>query len=99
MGLMERAINDITLIRQLIGMGTRLLFVLGFSGIIAFLFMFYQSPSLTLVLLPALPVFAVIGWIIPLLLFSLFSFFLFDYFFVRLFSCLYVFCSYAWFHA
>ncbi len=62
--LMARAINDITLIRQLIGMGTRLLFVLGFSGIIAFLFMFYQSPSLTLVLLPALPVFAVIGWII-----------------------------------
>jgi ATP-binding cassette, subfamily B, multidrug efflux pump len=62
--LMARAINDITLIRQLIGMGTRLLFVLGFSGIVAFLFMFYQSPSLTLALLPALPVFAIIGWLI-----------------------------------
>ncbi|MBA4210939.1 MAG: hypothetical protein C0454_15550, partial [Parvibaculum sp.] len=62
--LMARAINDIMLIRQLIGMGTRLLFVLGFSGIIAFIFMFFQSPMLTLLLLPALPVFAVIGWVI-----------------------------------
>lgn len=62
--LMARAINDIMLIRQLIGMGTRLLFVLGFSGIIAFIFMFQQSPSLTLLLLPALPVFAVIGWVL-----------------------------------
>lgn len=62
--LMARAINDIMLIRQLIGMGTRLLFVLGFSGIIAFIFMFQQSQSLTLLLLPALPVFAVIGWVL-----------------------------------
>ncbi|MBX3446458.1 MAG: ABC transporter ATP-binding protein [Parvibaculaceae bacterium] len=62
--LMARAINDIMLIRQLIGMGTRLLFVLGFSGIIAFIFMFFQSPMLTLLLVPALPVFAIIGWII-----------------------------------
>lgn len=62
--LMARAINDITLIRQLIGLGTRLLFVLGFSGIIAFIFMFYQSSGLTLLLLPALPVFAIIGWVI-----------------------------------
>ncbi|MEQ8592669.1 MAG: ABC transporter ATP-binding protein [Parvibaculum sp.] len=62
--LMARAINDIALIRQLIGMGTRLLFVLGFSGIIAFVFMFYQSASLTLLLLPALPAFAVIGWVL-----------------------------------
>lgn len=62
--LMARAINDIALIRQLIGMGTRLLFVLGFSGLIAFVFMFYQSASLTLLLLPALPAFAVIGWVL-----------------------------------
>ncbi|ABS62441.1 ABC transporter related [Parvibaculum lavamentivorans DS-1] len=68
--LMARAINDIMLIRQLIGMGTRLLFVLGFSGIIAFIFMFYQSPSLTLLLLPALPVFAVIGWVIAKKIFT-----------------------------
>ena len=68
--LMARAINDITLIRQMIGMGTRLLFVLGFSGLIAFVFMFYQSPSLTLLLLPALPVFAVLGWIIAKRIFT-----------------------------
>ena len=68
--LMARAINDITLIRQLVGMGTRLLFVLGFSGIIAFVFMFYQSPWLTLLLLPALPVFAVLGWIIAKRIFT-----------------------------
>jgi len=68
--LMARAINDIALIRQLIGMGTRLLFVLGFSGIIAFIFMFYQSASLTLMLLPALPVFAIIGWILAKKIFN-----------------------------
>lgn len=68
--LMARAINDITLIRQLVGMGTRLLFVLGFSGIIAFIFMFYQSPWLTLLLLPALPIFAIVGWIIAKRIFT-----------------------------
>jgi len=62
--LMARAINDITLIRQMIGMGTRLLFVLGFSGLIAFVFMLYQSASLTLLLLPALPFFAVFGFVL-----------------------------------
>jgi len=60
--LMARAINDISLIRQMIGLGSRLLFVLGFSGIIAFAFMLHQSASLTLLLLPALPFFAFFGW-------------------------------------
>jgi ATP-binding cassette subfamily B protein len=62
--LMARAINDITLIRQMVGLGTRLLFVLGFSGIIAFAFMFHQSAMLTLLMVPALPVFGVAGWLI-----------------------------------
>ncbi|MGV8996312.1 MAG: ABC transporter ATP-binding protein [Parvibaculaceae bacterium] len=62
--LMARAINDISLIRQMIGMGTRLLFVLGFSGIISFVFMLHQSASLTLLLLPALPFFAVFGFVL-----------------------------------
>ena len=68
--LMARAINDISLIRQMIGLGTRLLFVLGFSGIIAFVFMLHQSPSLTLLLLPALPFFAIFGWVLANRIFS-----------------------------
>ena len=68
--LMARAINDLTLIRQLIGLGTRLLFVLGFSGIIAFAFMFHQSAMLTLMMVPALPVFGVAGWLIARRIFS-----------------------------
>ncbi|MFZ3035490.1 MAG: ABC transporter ATP-binding protein, partial [Parvibaculum sp.] len=68
--LMARAINDITLIRQMIGMGTRLLFVLGFSGIVAFIFMLNQSASLTLLLLPGLPFFAVFGFILASRIFT-----------------------------
>jgi ATP-binding cassette subfamily B protein len=68
--LMARAINDISLIRQMIGMGTRLLFVLGFSGIIAFIFMLQQSASLTLWLLPALPFFAFFGYVLAAKIFT-----------------------------
>jgi ATP-binding cassette subfamily B protein len=68
--LMARAINDISLIRQMIGLGSRLLFVLGFSGIIAFVFMLHQSVSLTLLLLPALPFFAVFGWVLAARIFN-----------------------------
>ena len=62
--LMARAINDISLIRQMIGMGTRLLFVLGFSGIIAFIFMLHQAASLTVLLVPALPFFGIFGFVL-----------------------------------
>tara|TARA_R110000868_G_scaffold10429_5_gene51235 strand:- start:22347 stop:24170 length:1824 start_codon:yes stop_codon:yes gene_type:complete len=62
--LMARAINDISLIRQMIGMGTRLLFVLGFSGIIAFIFMLHQAASLTVLLVPALPFFGIFGYVL-----------------------------------
>jgi ATP-binding cassette subfamily B protein len=37
--LMARAINDLNLVRQLIGVGSRTVIVLGFSGFIAFAFM------------------------------------------------------------
>lgn len=68
--LMARAINDISLIRQMVGLGSRLLFVLGFSGIIAFAFMLQQSASLTMLLLPALPFFGVFGWVLAARIFS-----------------------------
>ncbi len=68
--LMARAINDISLIRQMIGLGSRLLFVLGFSGIIAFAFMLQQSASLTILLLPALPFFGIFGWVLAARIFG-----------------------------
>lgn len=68
--LMARAINDISLIRQMIGLGSRLLFVLGFSGIIAFAFMLQQSASLTVLLLPALPFFGIFGWVLAARIFG-----------------------------
>lgn len=68
--LMARAINDISLIRQMVGLGSRLLFVLGFSGIIAFAFMLQLSVSLTVLLLPALPFFGVFGWVLAARIFG-----------------------------
>jgi len=62
--LMARAINDVQLIRMLIGLGTRLVFVLGFSGIIALIFMSFQSWQLTLMLLPVMPFIAYAGWVL-----------------------------------
>lgn len=53
--LMARAINDIGLIRQLVAMGTRTVLVLLFSSVVAFAFMLGESPSLTLLLLPPMP--------------------------------------------
>ncbi|MEN8184678.1 MAG: ABC transporter ATP-binding protein, partial [Myxococcota bacterium] len=53
--LMARAINDIGLIRQMVGLGTRTIFVLVFSAAVGFGFMLYESPGLTLLLLPPLP--------------------------------------------
>jgi ATP-binding cassette subfamily B multidrug efflux pump len=54
--LMARAINDIGLIRQMVGLGTRTVFVLVFSAAVGFAFMIYESPSLSLLVLPPLPV-------------------------------------------
>jgi ATP-binding cassette subfamily B protein len=60
--LMARAINDLNLVRQLISIGSRTLIVLGFSGLIAFAFMVFLSPVLTLWLLPVMPFIAGMGF-------------------------------------
>ncbi|HEY0302667.1 MAG TPA: ABC transporter ATP-binding protein [Rhizomicrobium sp.] len=60
--LMARAINDLNLVRQLIGVGSRTLIVLGFSGLVAFAFMLVLSPRLTLWLLPVMPFIAGMGY-------------------------------------
>jgi len=62
--LMARAINDIQLIRQLIGMGTRTLMVLVFSAAVGLGFMFTLSVPLTLWVLVPLPLIAVLGWVL-----------------------------------
>lgn len=53
--MMTRAISDIALIQRLITMGTILVVVLVYATLVGFGFMFYLSPSLTLLLLPPLP--------------------------------------------
>ncbi|MBV9332035.1 MAG: ABC transporter ATP-binding protein [Alphaproteobacteria bacterium] len=62
--LMARAINDLNLVRQMIGVGSRTVIVLGFSGIIAFCFMVGLSPGLTVWLLPVMPFIAGAGFVI-----------------------------------
>lgn len=62
--LMARAINDLQLIRMMVGLGSRLVFVLGASGLIAFTVMLFLSAKLALMLLPLLPVIAFLGWLI-----------------------------------
>ena len=62
--LMARAINDIALVRQFVGQGTRLTVMLCFSSVIAFVFMWQQSSALTLMLLPVMPVLAIIAWVL-----------------------------------
>ena len=56
--LMARAINDINLIRQFVSAGLRTILVIIFSATVGFAFMFYESPSLTLLILPPLPIIA-----------------------------------------
>ncbi|MGZ6007541.1 MAG: ABC transporter ATP-binding protein, partial [Rhizomicrobium sp.] len=60
--LMARAINDLNLVRQLIGVGSRTLIVLGFSGLVAFAFMLFLSMKLTLWLIPVMPFIAAMGY-------------------------------------
>ncbi len=60
--LMARAINDLNLVRQLIGVGSRTLIVLGFSGLVAFGFMLVLSFKLTLWLLPIMPFIGAMGY-------------------------------------
>jgi len=60
--LMARAINDINLVRQLVGMGLRTILVIIFSALIGLACMFALAPTLTLLLLTPLPVLLLLGW-------------------------------------
>ncbi len=60
--LMARAINDINLVRQLVGMGLRTILVIIFSALIGLACMFALAPKLTLLLLMPLPVLLLLGW-------------------------------------
>lgn len=60
--LMARAVNDIQLVRQLVGMGLRTILVLVFSATTGLAFMFALAPELAWVVLPPLPVIAWVGW-------------------------------------
>ena len=53
--MMTRAVADISLIQRFIAMGTILLIILVYAGLIGFGFMWYLSPTLTLLLLPPMP--------------------------------------------
>ena len=53
--MMTRAVADISLIQRLIAMGTILLIILVYASIVGFGFMWYLSPTLTLLLLPPMP--------------------------------------------
>ena len=60
--LMARAINDINLVRQLVGMGLRTILVIIFSALVGLTCMFALAPRLTLLLLIPLPVLLLLGW-------------------------------------
>ena len=62
--LMARAINDIMLIRQLIGLGSRMVLVLGFTGLISLIFMAWLNWRLTMLLVPTMPVIGYVGWLL-----------------------------------
>ena len=53
--MMTRAVADISLVQRLISMGSILLIILVYASVVGFGFMFYYSPTLTLLLLPPLP--------------------------------------------
>ncbi len=60
--LMARAINDINLVRQLVGMGLRTILVIIFAAVVGLICMAALAPQLTALLLIPLPVIAIIGW-------------------------------------
>jgi ATP-binding cassette subfamily B protein len=60
--LMARAINDLGMVRRLVAQASRTFFVMLFSASIALVFMLRESWSLTLLLLPPLPLIAGIAW-------------------------------------
>ncbi len=60
--LMARAINDINLVRQLVGMGLRTILVIVFSAVVGLACMLWLAPTLTVLLLLPLPVIGAFGW-------------------------------------
>ena len=58
--LMARAINDVQLVRQMVGLGARTVLVLVFSALVGLGFMIGESPSLALWLLLPMPL--ITGW-------------------------------------
>lgn len=60
--LMARAINDISLVRQVIAGSTRMTAVLVFSAITGLIFMFYLSVKLTLAVLVPLPIITLVAY-------------------------------------
>src|SRR5262249_7589159 len=62
--LMARAINDLGIVRELIGLGSRTALVLGFSGIIGLCFMLATAPALTLLLLAPMPIVGAVAWLL-----------------------------------
>jgi ATP-binding cassette subfamily B multidrug efflux pump len=60
--LMARAVNDVQLIRMLVGNTSRSIAVVLFCAIIGLFFMFKLSPSLALLILPPLPIIAITAY-------------------------------------
>ncbi len=60
--LMARAINDLGMVRRLVAQASRTFFVMVFSASVALAFMLRESPSLTLLLLPPLPLIFLLAW-------------------------------------
>ncbi|MAV25518.1 MAG: hypothetical protein CMQ05_05290 [Gammaproteobacteria bacterium] len=60
--IMTRAIQDIALIQRLIGNGSVHLVIIVYAPLFAITFMSYKSPSLTLLILPILPILFGYAW-------------------------------------
>lgn len=60
--LMIRAIQDISLVQRLISMGMIQLVIMIYAPVIALSVMLFKSPSLTLLILPALPLVFIYAW-------------------------------------
>jgi ATP-binding cassette, subfamily B, multidrug efflux pump len=60
--LMARAINDISLVRELIASGLRTILVIVFASLVALVAMFWLAPMLTLLLILPMPIIGVLGY-------------------------------------
>lgn len=67
--LMARAINDISLVRQVIAGTTRMTMVLVFTAVVGLIFMFSLSWKLTLALLLPMPIITMVAWYFSILIY------------------------------